>query len=352
MKLGILGGGQLARMIALAAHNLGIRTTVLDPSPDPCAGHVCGHIQGDYEDYRALYQLVQHADVVTYEFENVPGNTTQWLAERLPVFPPPRALEVSQDRVREKTFFNQLTIPTPGFRAIQTRDDYDMAIQEIGIPSVLKTCRFGYDGKGQTVLRTPADIDTAWAALGGRPLILEAFIPFSRELSTVAVRAKTGNTAFYPLVQNEHREGILHRTTAPAPLVTHELQNQANTYATRILNALDYVGVLAVEWFDVNGTLVANEMAPRVHNSGHWSIEGAGCSQFENHVRAVLGFPLGDSSVVAPCEMVNLIGERPDFETVLSNPRANLHWYGKEPKPRRKVGHVTTLIGQSSETRT
>jgi 5-(carboxyamino)imidazole ribonucleotide synthase len=343
MRLGILGGGQLGRMIALAGYPLGVRTTVLDPAADPCAGQVCTHIQGEFDDFQALYKLAQSSDVVTYEFENVPVETARWLAERVPVYPPPRALEVSQDRLVEKTFFQSLGVPTPPFAAAESRVEFDAAIRRIGLPAVLKTRRFGYDGKGQAVLRTPADAAEAWDSLSGRPLILEGFVPFTRELSTIAVRGRGGETAFYPLVQNEHLDGMLHKTTAPAPDVSASLAATAERYAKTILDALDYVGVLAVEWFEVNDTLVANEMAPRVHNSGHWSIEGADCSQFENHVRAVLGLPLGSTRIPRPCEMLNLIGDHPPFEDVLKRPGAHLHWYGKEPRPRRKIGHITSF---------
>jgi 5-(carboxyamino)imidazole ribonucleotide synthase len=352
-------------MIALAGHPLGVRTTVLDPAADPCAAQVCGHVQGEFDDFQALYKLAQASDVVTYEFENVPVETARWLEERVPVYPPPRALEVSQDRFVEKSFFKELGVPTPPFAAVESRTEFDAALKRIGLPAVLKTRRFGYDGKGQAVLRTSADVAEAWAALAGRPLILEGFAPFSRELSTVAVRGRSSvagvadpggvpgvsdpgysqRVAFYPLVQNEHRDGMLHRTTAPAPDVPPTREAEARKYAKSILDALGYVGVLAVEWFEVNGSLVANEFAPRVHNSGHWSIEGAECSQFENHVRAIFGWPLGSTKITRSCEMLNLIGDHPPFEEVLKQPGAHLHWYGKTPRPRRKIGHITYFGG-------
>jgi 5-(carboxyamino)imidazole ribonucleotide synthase len=341
MNLGILGGGQLGRMIALAAYPLGVRSTVLDPSADPCAGHVCGHIRGEFDDYRALYQLAQLSDVVTYEFENVPMETALWLSERVPVFPPPRALEVSQDRLVEKTFLQSLGIPTPPFANIESREQFDDAIRTIGLPAVLKTRRFGYDGKGQAVLRTPAEAEEAWVQLGGRPLILEGFVPFDREVSLVCARGRDGSTAFYPLVENEHREGMLYRSLAPALNTGEELNERAMEFASRILAELDYVGVLAIEWFQDGARLLVNEMAPRVHNSGHWTTEGSVTSQFENHVRAVLGWPLGDSSCTGHSAMFNLIGVQPAWDGVLKQPGAHLHWYGKDPKPRRKVGHVT-----------
>ena len=349
MRLGILGGGQLGRMLALAGAPLGVRTTVLDPSPDPCANQVCDHIQGEYDDFQSLYKLAQVSDAVTYEFENVPVESGRWLNERVPVFPPPKALEVSQDRVVEKSFFQSLGIPTPPFAAIETRQDFDKAIREIGLPSVLKTRRFGYDGKGQTVLRTPADVESAWESLGSRPLILEGFVPFDRELSIIAVRGRNGEIVTYPLVENEHREGMLHKTVAPARQTGEELAERAAEYAERVLTELNYVGVLAIEWFQDGPRLLANEMAPRVHNSGHFTQDAAITSQFENHVRAVLGLPLGSTAIPRPCVMFNLIGSHPPIAEILSMPNAKLHWYGKEPKPRRKIGHVTLTADSDDE---
>ncbi len=341
MNLGILGGGQLARMMALAAHPLGITCTVLDPSADPCSGAVAKVIRGEYDDLRALYELARTSDCITYEFENVPVESARWLAERVPVFPPPRALEVSQDRITEKRFFTALGIPTPAFAEVNTREEFDAAIRTVGLPAVMKTRRFGYDGKGQFVIRSAEQVEAAWTQLGGRPLILEAFVPFDRELSLISVRSRGGECRFYPLVENEHREGMLHRSLAPAANIGEELFERACDFAERVLAELDYVGVLAIEWFQDGPRLIANEMAPRVHNSGHWTIEGAACSQFENHVRAVCGLPLGSTSALGHSAMFNLIGSRPDFDGILELPGAHLHWYGKEPKPRRKVGHVT-----------
>lgn len=340
MRLGILGGGQLGRMIALAAAPLGVRCTVLDPSPDPCAAQICSHIPGEYDNHQALYQLSTVSDAVTYEFENVPVETAQWLMERVPVWPPPPALEVAQDRVREKSFFVAQGIPTPPFAAIDSQSDFEKALKEIGLPAVLKTRRFGYDGKGQTVLRTKTEADSAWETLGGRPLILEGFVRFERELSILAVRSRSGETVFYPLCENEHRDGMLHRTLAPAERAGEELAERAAEFAHRALTALNYVGVLAIEFFQDGPRLLANEMAPRVHNSGHWTQDGAVTSQFENHVRAVLGLPLGSTRARGHCAMLNLIGTHPPFEQVLAIPEAKLHWYGKESKPRRKIGHI------------
>ena len=349
MRVGILGGGQLGRMIALAGYPLGVRCSVLDPADDPCAAHVCGHVRGEFDDFQALYQLARESDAVTYEFENVPVETARWLAERVPVFPPPRALEVSQDRLSEKTFFESLGIPTPPFAAVDARHHFDNALAEIGLPAVLKTRRFGYDGKGQVVIRTAADAERAWEKLGGRPLILEGFVQFDRELSVIAVRGRGGEVVTYPLIENEHRDGILHRSLAPAGDTGEELTERAAEYAARVLTGLDYVGVLTIEWFQDGPRLLANEMAPRVHNSGHWTIEGAQTSQFENHLRAVCGWPLGRTDAVGWSAMFNFIGSVPPAAGVLALPNAHLHLYGKSDRPNRKVGHVTLQAGSPDE---
>lgn len=347
MRIGILGGGQLGRMIALAGYPLGFRCTVLDPASEACAAQVCERIVGEFDDLQALYRLAQVSDVVTYEFENVPVESARWLEERVPVFPPPRALHVSQDRLNEKTFFADIGIPTPAFAGVASREEYDAALREVGLPAVLKTRRFGYDGKGQAVLRTQADAEAAWTRLGtvpgGEPrsLILEEFVRFDRELSLIAVRGRDGKVACYPLIENVHQDGILHRSLAPADNTGEELNERAQEYATRVLSALDYVGVLTIEWFQDGPRLLANEMAPRVHNSGHWTIEGAQTSQFENHLRAIAGLPLGRTDAVGTSAMYNFIGKLLPAAEVLKHPTAHLHDYGKSPRPNRKVGHVT-----------
>ena len=342
MRLGILGGGQLGRMIALAARPLGVSCTVYDPSFDPCAASVAHHLRGEYEgDYAALYELARRSDAITYEFENVPVETARWLAERVPVYPPPRALEVSQDRVAEKTFLNSLGVPTTGFHAVETRAEYDAALAELGPSAVLKTRRFGYDGKGQSVIRTPADAETAWTRLGGRPLILEELVPFDRELSVIAARGHDGEVVTYPLCENTHIDGILHRTVAPADRLGEELAERAADFAARVLTELNYVGVLAIEWFQDGPRLIANEMAPRVHNSGHWTQDGAVTSQFENHARAVLGLPLGSASATGFAVMTNLVGMCPPVAELLRDPTARAHLYEKPDRPGRKLGHVT-----------
>jgi 5-(carboxyamino)imidazole ribonucleotide synthase len=343
MTIGILGGGQLGRMLALAGYPLGLRFRFLDPAPDTPAGRLAEHIVGRYDDPAVLERFVQGVDLVTYEFENVPVKAARWLAERVPVLPPPQALETAQDRLYEKECFWRLDIPTAPFVAVDSCADLEAAIERIGLPAVLKTRRFGYDGKGQAVLHTTADIAPAWKALGGVPLILEGFVPFDRELSILAVRGRSGAMAFYPLVENHHREGILRLSLAPAPDLPSALQAQAERYAARVLEALDYVGVLAIELFQVGKQLLANEMAPRVHNSGHWSIEGAETSQFENHLRAVLGLPLGSTAPRGVSAMLNLIGSMPERAAVLAHPGAHLHLYDKAPRPGRKLGHITLV---------
>jgi 5-(carboxyamino)imidazole ribonucleotide synthase len=342
MRIGILGGGQLGRMIAVAGLPLGLTIRVLDPSRGACAAAVAEHLVGEYEDYATLADFVAGLDVVTYEFENVPVETARWLSLRVPVYPPPEALEVAHDRLAEKLFFTRIGIPVPGYRAVSTRADFDDAIREVGLPAVVKTRRFGYDGKGQTVLRSNADIEPAWTLLGGRPLILEQFVEFEREVSLLGVRGSDGEQRFYPLIENHHRDGVLDRSIAPAPR-RGSLQSLAEQYVGAALSTLAYVGVLAIEFFVVGDSLLANEMAPRVHNSGHWTIEGAVTSQFENHLRAILRWPLGNTAARGASAMINLIGQLPRRESVLAVPGAHLHLYGKAPRPGRKLGHVTFL---------
>ena len=331
-------------MLALAGYPLGMRFRFLDPAPDACVGQLAEHIVGSYDDSVVLERFAERLDVVTYEFENVPVETAQLLLTHVAVYPPPGALEVAQDRLTEKSFFREHDIPTPPFLPVGTREELSKALRTLGTPAVLKTRRFGYDGKGQAVIASVADAEAAWASLGGKPLILEGFVPFDRELSILAVRARDGETAFYPLVENHHREGILRLSIAPAPSISGEMRATAEGYARRVMEALDYVGVLAIELFAVGGELLANEMAPRVHNSGHWTIEGAETSQFENHLRAVLGLPLGSTATRGYSAMLNIIGDLPDIEKVLRLPNIHLHLYGKEPRPGRKIGHVTLRV--------
>ncbi len=341
MKIGILGGGQLARMLCLAGIPLGLEFRVLDPSSEACAALVAEHIVAEYEDTNALARFVEGVEVVTYEFENVPQASAAWLQARVPVFPPPAALEKSQDRLVEKTFLQSLDVPTAPFAPVGSREELANAIAQIGLPALLKTRRMGYDGKGQFVLKTSEDVENAWQELNGQELILEGFILFDRELSILAVRGRAGGTAFYPLVENHHREGILRLSLCPAPNHSDALQIQAETHALRVLETLNYVGVLAIEFFQQGDQLIANEMAPRVHNSGHWTIEGAECSQFENHIRAMAGLPLGSTSHRGVSAMLNIIGELPDTRKILETEHAHLHLYGKAPRAGRKIGHVT-----------
>jgi 5-(carboxyamino)imidazole ribonucleotide synthase len=340
MRVGVLGGGQLGRMLALAGHSLGLRFVFLDPAPDASAGQVAELRIAAYDDTDALERLAREVDVVTYEFENVPVAAARVLAGKLPVYPSPGALETAQDRLAEKRLFERLGIPTPPFAPVDSRRDLDAALEALGQPAVLKTRRQGYDGKGQRLLRSRAEAAAAWASLGGSPLILERFVVFDREASLLAVRAAEGTTAFYPLVENRHRDGILRLSRAPAPHLAM-LQAEAERLGTRILTALGFVGVLAVEFFVESGRLLANEIAPRVHNSGHWTIEGAEVSQFENHLRAGLGWPLGSTLPVGWSAMLNLVGAVPDARAVLAVPGAHLHLYGKAPRTGRKLGHVT-----------
>ncbi len=339
-KVGILGGGQLGRMLALEGRRLGMRFRFLEPKQPAPVDDLGEVVRAPYDDMDALDAFADGLDVVTYEFENVPVDSALHLAERLPVHPSPSALAVAQDRIVEKEAFVEAGIPTAPFRGADSPEALEAALDEIGLPAVLKTTRFGYDGKGQAVLRSPEDVEGIWEDLGGVPLLVEGFVPFRRELSIVAVRAVDGSCAFYPLIQNEHREGILWRSTAPAPDVPAWLQARAEDHARHLLERHDYVGVLAVELFDVGDDLVANEMAPRVHNSGHWTLDGAVTSQFENHVRAVCGLPLGSTATRGPSAMLNFLGDVPPLADVLRVPCAHVYLYDKSPRPGRKVGHV------------
>jgi 5-(carboxyamino)imidazole ribonucleotide synthase len=341
VSIGILGGGQLGYMLALAGYPLGLRFRFLDPSPEAPVGRIAPRVTGDFSDRAALEKFAHGLEVVTYEFENVPVDAVHFLAKKVSVFPPPGALEAAQDRLREKQLFEKLSIATTEFASVPASSDLDLALKKVGLPAVLKTRRMGYDGKGQWLLRTQEDVRMAKDGLPRLPFIAERLVPFTRELSVLAVRGKAGETAFYPLVENHHRNGILRLSLAPAPGVGPEIQKAAEDAARKVLESLQYVGVLAIEFFECDGKLLANEMAPRVHNSGHWTIEGAVTSQFENHLRAINGFPLGSTTPIGASAMINLIGELPVSAQVLAIPSAHLHLYGKEPRPGRKLGHVT-----------
>ncbi len=342
--VGILGGGQLARMLALSGAPLGLRFLVLDSTPDACAAQFAPLLQADYRDEAGLAEFARRVDVATFDFENVPAESAHWLADRIPVFPNPRALAVAQDRLAEKTLFRDLGIPVPAFATVDSRADLEAAVASVGTPCILKTRRLGYDGKGQFRIKSPADVDAAWAALGAQAatvgLILEGFVAFQRELSVVAVRGRDGELRAWPLTENWHVDGILSASLAPA-VADGALQAQALAAARKVAEALDYVGVFALELFLRDGVLVANEMAPRVHNSGHWTIEGAETSQFQNHLRAVLGLPLGETRALGHACMLNWIGEMPAAAPVLAESGGHWHDYGKSPREGRKVGHAT-----------
>ncbi len=342
--VGILGGGQLARMLALSGAPLGLRFLVMDAVDDACAGQFAPMVVGDYRDDEALAEFASRIDVATFDFENVPAESAQWLSARVPVFPSPSALATAQDRLAEKTLFRELGIPVPPFMPIDSRVSLDAAIDSIGAPAILKTRRLGYDGKGQYRIKSPADVDAAWSALGAQAttvgLILEGFVAFERELSVVAVRGRDGEFRAWPLTENWHVDGVLSASLAPAT-VDRALTDTAYEYAGKLAEALDYVGVFALELFCRDGILLANELAPRVHNSGHWTIEGAQTSQFQNHLRAVLGLPLGATEAIGHACMLNWIGALPDANAVLREPGGHWHDYGKESRDGRKVGHAT-----------
>jgi 5-(carboxyamino)imidazole ribonucleotide synthase len=350
--LGVLGGGQLARMLALAAAPLGAKTLVVDSATDACAGQVAPLVVADWADYAALEAFAAQVDVVTFDFENVPAATAHWLAERVAVFPAPQALAVAQDRLAEKTLFRECGLPTPDFMTVDTREQLDQALATVGAPAILKTRRLGYDGKGQFRLRELADADAAWAAPGEQAskhgLILEAFVPFERELSVLAVRGRDGDFRTWPLTRNWHVDGVLSMSLAPAPDIAL-LQQRATDLARTLAERLGYVGVFALELFVKDGELLGNEMAPRVHNSGHWTIEGAHTSQFENHVRAVLGLPLGDTGARGVSAMFNWIGDLPDASPVLQAVDAHWHDYGKQARSGRKVGHATVCASDAGQ---
>ena len=347
--IGILGGGQLARMMALAAAPLGLKCHIYAPQGDNPAFDVAAAVtEADYADEAALKRFAAAVDVITYEFENVPARTAEVLAAIRPVHPNPHALAVTQDRLTEKSFIRDLGLPVPDFRAIDSLDDLKAAAAAMGGFGVLKTRRFGYDGKVQAMIRPETDLAAAWEKVGQAPSILEAFVPFDRECSVIAARSANGDSVAYELCENEHRHHILARTTLPAA-VPAALGHEAMAIGEKIAAALDYVGVIAVELFVAGDRLLVNEIAPRVHNSGHWTIEGAETSQFENHIRAVAGWPLGITRRRGRIVMDNLVGDEADrWEALLKEPGAHLHLYGKaESRPGRKMGHVTRLLPEN-----
>ena len=345
--IGILGGGQLGRMLSVAASRLGFKTHIFEPSQNPPAAHVADRVTtAPYDDLAALAAFAASVDVVTYEFENIPTAALDVLEKTHPIRPNRRALAVSQDRIAEKDFLTGLGLTTAPYAAVTTLDDLHHAITKIGTPAILKTTRLGYDGKGQARLKSPADAEAALAQMNGAPAVLEGFIDFSHEVSVIAARGTDGSVACYDPGENVHKDGILSTTTIPARLSPSQ-RTDAILLAARILNALDYVGVMGVELFVTRAGLIVNEIAPRVHNSGHWTQNGCAVDQFEQHIRAVAGWPLGDGSRHSDVVMENLIGD--DILRVPQIAReknAALHLYGKaEARPGRKMGHVNRIVG-------
>jgi len=347
--IGILGGGQLGRMLSVAASRLGYKAHIYEPGAAP-AGDVAAQVtQGSYEDLDALATFAASVDLITYEFENIPADALDVLSASTPLYPSRRALEVSQDRLTEKTFLTGTGLTTAPFAAVDSAEDLAKAIAEIGTPAILKTRRFGYDGKGQARIMTPDDADQALADMNGAPAILEGFIDFSREISIIAARGRDGAISCYDPGENVHENGILATTTVPAAIAPG-LRSDAVLLAARILNALDYVGVMGVELFVTPTGLVVNEIAPRVHNSGHWTQAGCAVDQFEQHIRAVTGWPLGDGKRHANVVMDNLIGDDVNKAAALAaQPGTQIHLYGKaDTRPGRKMGHVNRVTGPAA----
>jgi 5-(carboxyamino)imidazole ribonucleotide synthase len=347
LRVGIVGAGQLGRMLALAGYPLGVRCLFLDRNAETPGAQVAPTLVADLEDAEKLAELASRSDVVTFDWENIPGAALGPLEKITRVRPPRAALEVSQDRIKEKALFSRLKIPVAAHAAVDSKQELIAATRRIGLPGVLKTRRLGYDGKGQFVLHAAAQIDEAWDAIGGPGLIYEQFQAFTREVSLVAVRSAAGETAFYPLSANTHGGGVLRFSVAP--FANARLHGTAKRYALKVMKALEYVGVLAIEFFVVDGQLVANEMAPRVHNSGHWTIEGCVTSQFENHLRAICDMPLGSTRALGATAMINFLGKMPDRERLLAIEGLAFHDYGKQPRPGRKLGHCTILARRSKD---
>ena len=347
MRVGIIGAGQLGQMLGFAGRNMGIACRYVDPSDAAPAADAGEVIRRAFDDAEALDELAKTCDVITYEFENVPVEALLRIAGRVPVFPPPEALRKAQDRLAEKRLFDELQIPLPRYRPVDSLDDLRAAVKSIGLPLVLKTRRFGYDGKGQYVVKTVDDIDAGWQELAGSALLAEEWLAFDFEVSAIGVRAAGGEVAMYPLTHNEHAGGILRRSRAPVDAPA--LETKARDYMHSLLGRLDYVGVLALELFVVGDRLLANEFAPRVHNSGHWTIEGAETSQFENHLRAITNQPLGPANCRGHAGMLNLIGQIPEAAANLDIPGCWLHDYGKSPREGRKLGHITVVADSAGE---
>lgn len=341
-NVGILGAGQLGRMLALAGYPLELDFYLYDPSSKPSAG--IGHITCDPDakpDSKLLQQFLEKVDVVTYEFEHLPLDVVRHISQKKPLRPGLKSLEVCQHRALEKSLFDQLGIPTPAYRIVNSEPALIAAVEQLGCPVVAKTTTEGYDGKGQYVIKDPEECASAWALLKGVELIVEKFVQFERELSIIAVRSEDDDIRIYPLAENVHHQGILRFSTAPAPQVRPETKVLAEDYIKALLRELGHIGILTLELFETASGLLANEMAPRVHNSGHWSIEGAPCSQFQNHLRAVSGLPLGETEAHSPTCMINIIADKGDILAIMRYPYAHLHLYGKEERAGRKLGHVT-----------
>lgn len=343
--IGIVGGGQLGRMLARAASRMGYKTHIFTPEKDSPASHVATATTiGAYQDGNALRAFAQSVDVITFEFENIPAETLEMLDAIVAVRPKPSVLFTTRHRLREKEFIRAQGIPTAPFAPVRSAAELETALATIGTPSVLKTCELGYDGKGQVVIRDAAQAQNAWSTLGKTECILEGFIDFTAEASIIVARSTHGEARCYPLVENIHRDHILHKTLAPAPFIDQH-QVEATRIAKTLAEALDVVGLLAVELFVTPNGLLVNELAPRPHNSGHWTIEGAPTSQFEQHIRAICGWALGDTTAHRPCEMINLLGDEWKlWQEYAKNPQAHVHLYGKtEARPGRKMGHVTMV---------
>ncbi len=347
MRIGVLGAGQLGRMLALAGIPLGFRFRFLDPGHDAPAAQLGELVAGRYDETDAIERFLAGLDRVTFEFENVPAATVELIAGRIPVAPCAKSLRTAQDRDSERSLFAELGVPAPASQSVATYEELHEAARHVGLPAILKTRRLGYDGRGQHRIRDARGLDAAWEAMRGQPLLYDAMIPFTREISLVAVRGADGAMNFHDPVENSHRDGILRVSRVIPRHREPEVFAAASAAVQRIADALGHVGVIAVEFFERGGELLANEIAPRVHNSGHWTIEGASTSQFENHLRAVAGLPLGPTESTLPAAMVNLVGGVPDAAAVLAIPGAHLHLYGKEPRRGRKLGHVTIVDGDA-----
>ncbi|ARU58297.1 phosphoribosylaminoimidazole carboxylase ATPase subunit [Oleiphilus messinensis] len=339
MRIGILGAGQLGRMLALAGYPLNMKFSFFDLSGSPTAG--VGDIFIDSGKCETqLDAFLDQVDIVTYEFEHLPLELTRKIESKKPLYPSSESIRVCQNRVEEKQLFTRLGIPTPEFRVVESSEELAAAAEELGCPVVAKSVTEGYDGKGQAVLKSADEAEAAWNSIGHPQLIVESFINFSRELSVIAVRSTQDEVAVYPLAENSHHQGILRTSIAPAPDLDPEFEEQAKHYISTLMSELDHIGVLTLELFETEQGLMANEMAPRVHNSGHWTMEGARCSQFENHIRAIAGLPLGCTQARSPTSMLNIIGQAGSIQDLLKLPYTHLHLYGKEERAGRKLGHI------------